>query len=131
MTHVIQSHPAVDYVQGNGVYSTGDYFALPFETARYGTMYHKFRCGTIAGLAAQDGEDVDAAIAECKQKMVDFPYMGHKMAWANGTGSSITAEARAKVVVPAQAWDDVIELDGVRYTLVPAANQNVDLVEVV
>ena len=62
MTHVIQSHPAVDYVQGNGVYSTGDYFALPFETARYGTMYHKFRCGTIAGLAAQDGEDVDAAI---------------------------------------------------------------------
>ena len=127
MTHVIQSHPAVDYVQGDGVYSTGDYFALPFETARYGTMYNKFHCGSIAGHAVKDVECPTRAIQECKQKMIDFPYMGHKLAWANATGSMITAEKRAKVVVKAQAWGDEIELDGVRYTLHPASNHNVEL----
>jgi hypothetical protein len=130
MTHVIQSNPAVDYISGSDVYATGDTIALPFETERYGTMYHEFQVGTIAGKAAQDGHNVADAIARCKQQMIDFPYMGHKMAWAFGLSVSITAEKRAKKYVRAVAWGDTIDLDGVRYTLHPAPNHNVELKEV-
>jgi hypothetical protein len=130
MTYVIQSNPAVDYISGTDVYTSGDTIALPFETARYGTMYHEFQVGTIAGHAAQDGDNVAEAVAECKQKMIDHPYMGHKLAWAFGLSVSITAEKRAKKYVRAVAWGDTIELDGVRYTLHQASNQNVALKEV-
>jgi hypothetical protein len=130
MTHVIQSNPAVDYISGSDVYQSGDTIALPFETARYGTMYHEFQVGTIAGHAAKDGDNVADAVAECKQKMIDHPYMGHKLAWVFGLSVSITAEKRAKKYVRAVAWGDAIELDGVRYTVHPASNQNVALKEV-
>jgi hypothetical protein len=126
----MQTNPAVDYIQGDGVYLTGQAMAMPFETARYGTMYHEFQVGTIAGKATQDGHNVAAAVAQCKQKMIDFPYMGHKLAWAFSLGAMITSEKRAKKFVKVQAWGDIIELDGVRYSLHKAANQNVELKEV-
>jgi hypothetical protein len=61
MTHIIQSNPAVDYINGSNVYTSGDTIALPFETVRYGTMYHQFQVGTVAGHAAKDGKNVEAA----------------------------------------------------------------------
>lgn len=130
MQKVIQSNPAIDFVEGNGIYESGERFALPFDTARYGVMYKSFQAGSIAGHAAQDGEDVDAAIAECKQAMINFPDMGNTLAWAFGLGACVTAEAQEKRIVPVQNFGDVITLDGVQYTLVPAANQNVTLVAV-
>jgi hypothetical protein len=130
MPHVIQSNPAVDYISGSDVYATGDTIALPFETTRYGTMYFEFQVGTIAGKAAQDGHNVADAIARCKQQMIDFPYMGHKMAWAFGLGAMVTAEKRDKKYVRAVAWGDTIELDGVRYSVNGPAYHNVELKEV-
>jgi hypothetical protein len=130
MTYVIQSNPAVDYISGSDVYVTGDTIALPFETARYGTMYFEFQVGTIAGHAAQDGHNVANAVAECKQKMIDHPYMGHKMAWAFGLGAMVTAEKRDKKYVRAVAWGDTIELDGVRYSVNGPAYHNAELKEV-
>ncbi len=130
MTLVIQANPAVDYIQGDGVYKSGDTMAMPFESKRYGTMYHRFQVGTIAGHAEQDGKDVDQAVQECNQKMIDFPYMGHKLAWAFGLAVTLTSEPREKLVIKAQSWDDIIELDGKRYSLSKAANQNVALTEI-
>ena len=130
MQKVIQSNPAVDFVEGNGIYESGERFALPFETVRYGTMYKTFQAGTIAGHAVQEGEDPDVAVAECLQKMKDFPDMGNTLAWAFGLGACVTAEAQEKRIVPVQNWGDIIELDGKRYMLLMAANQNVNVVAV-
>jgi hypothetical protein len=130
MTHIIQSNPAVDYINGSNVYTSGDTIALPFETVRYGTMYHQFQVGTVAGHAAKDGKNVEAAVANCKQKMIDFPHMGHTLAWAFGLCVSVTAEKRAKKYVRAAAWGDTIELDGTRYTLCPTSNKNLALKKV-
>ena len=130
MPHVIQSNPAVDYISGSDVYTSGDHIALPFETTRYGTMFFEFQVGTIAGWAAQGGHNVADAVARCKQQMIDHPYMGHKLAWAFGLGAMVTAEKRDKKYVRAVNFGDTIELDGVRYTLHPAANHNVELKEV-
>jgi len=127
---IIQSRPAFDYVQGNGVYKTKDVFAMPFETINHGTMYHQFTFGTIAGHARLEGKSEIGAIARCVQLAEAEPGAGHKLAWAFANGVSLTTGKREHKIICAQAWGDVIELDGSRYELARASNNNVKLIPV-
>lgn len=108
----------------------GDKIALPFESRSHGTQYHFFTLGTIAGYAIQNGEDPIEAIDHCKRMMVEHPYDGHKLYWANANAVCIHNGPYTKEEVPGFEFGDEIILQGKKFILRPDHNQNVKLEEV-
>ncbi len=105
------------------IFRAGDMVGLPFETARYGTMYHWFTFGSAASYALQYGECPISAYQDAQAK-------GHKTHWLNATPTTITAEARAKETRVAVGWDDKVIFEGRIFEIVREANQNAGLREV-
>lgn len=98
-------------------------FGMPFESARYGTQYHFFQIGSVAGSAVKRGDDPIAAIERAKAN-------GHELHFVFGLSVSITSHKRDKEQKLALNWGDIIGFEGKRYKLVKAPNQNVGLEEV-
>lgn len=105
------------------IFRAGDLVGLPFETARYGTMYHWFTFGSAASYAL--------AYAECPIRAhQDAQAKGHKTHWLNASPTTITAEARAKETRVAVEWGDKVIFEGRIFEIVREANQNAGLREV-
>lgn len=132
---IIQDHPAFEIraavaEQHHGVKSTlpifraGDLVGLPFETARYGTMYHWFAFGSAASYALAYAECPIAAFNQAKDR-------GHKTHWLNTQPVTITSDARAKETRVAVGWGDKVIFEGRIFEVVREPNQNAGLREVV
>jgi hypothetical protein len=105
-------------------YAPSDVIALPYESARHGVLWDKFMLGDVMSYALSYGEDPFAAVQQAVER-------GHKVYWANKCAVSISNSAPAqKPVYFGQKLGDVIQYAGKLFKLVPAANQNVELVEV-
>lgn len=102
----------------------GEVIAIPFESQRHGTLYHFFTLGTVAGYAIQNGEDPFPAVEDAKAR-------GHDLYWVNANAVCLSARPIAKEHVPGFKFGDIIILQGHRFRLDPAANNNVKLVELV
>ena len=107
----------------------GDKIAIPFESRSHGTLYHFFTLGTVAGYAIQNGEDPVEAIERCKQHMIERPYDGHKLYWANANAVVISNMKMEKEEVPGFNFGDEIILQGKVFVLERAPNNNVKLKE--
>lgn len=108
----------------------GDKIAIPYESRRHGTLWHFYTLGTVAGYAVHNGEDPIEAVEDCKRKMIEQPHNGHKLYWANANAVCISNQVRAKDQVPGFNWGDEIILQGKRFTLAKAPNDNCSLVPV-
>jgi hypothetical protein len=98
-------------------------FAMPFESARYGTLYHFFQIGSVIGYAVKNGDDPIAAFEQAKER-------GHDLHYVFGLGVSITNQRREKGEKFALNWGDIIGFYGKRFRLDKAPNNNVALIEV-
>lgn len=119
---IIDSYPAYTIVGGNRTFAFGDTFAIGRDTPRHGRLYDFFKLGSVATYAAQYDEDAEAAVKQAKER-------GHDLYWANKQSVSITSHKRAHRVVWGVQIGDEIEVDGLRFRIEAASNQNVKLVE--
>lgn len=102
------------------VYRDGDKIAIPYQSQRYGTMYHFFTMGSVAGYAVKNGEDVEEALKRARG-------FGHELHYAFSTGTMITAEARPQEVAAYVEYGEIIKAFGKFFRLDKANNDNVTL----
>lgn len=126
MTKIIAYYPAFTIVEDKDrEYTDGDEIAVPYKSARYGTLYNFYKLGSVEGYAREYGEDPAEAIARAKQH-------GHELHYAYALGTTITAWKQDKRVVPGFEYGDVIKAFGKKFKIVVAApNRNIRLEEVV
>lgn len=98
-------------------------FAMPFESARYGTQYRFFQIGSVIGYAVKNGDDPIAALEQAKER-------GHETEYVFGLGVSISSHQKAKEEKFALNWGDVIGFHGKTFRLAKAPNNNVALIKV-
>lgn len=98
-------------------------FGMPFETARYGTQYHFFQIGSVAGYAVKNGDCPIEAIEQAKG-------FGHELHYVFGLGVTLTNSPKVKEEKFALNWGDIIGFQGKRFRLEKASNSNVALVPV-
>lgn len=99
----------------------GDKIAIPFQSSRYGTLYHFFTLGTVAGYAIERGEDPFPEVERAQAN-------GHKLYWANANSVIISNPPQAKTETPGFNWGDELILQGHRFRLAPAPNNNCELI---
>jgi hypothetical protein len=120
---ILDTFPAYTIIGGNKTFRFGDAFAIGYDTPRHGRLYDFFKLGSVATYAAQYGEDEDAAVEKAKER-------GHELYWANKQGTIITAHKQAHRTVWGLQIGDEIEVDGQRFRIERASNQNVKLVQI-
>jgi hypothetical protein len=132
MSEVLFSCPAFDiYKPYEGrKFKHGDVIALPFQSQRYGVMWHKFALGSIVGYAIERGECPIAELERFKENVKLYPHNGHKEYWANSMAVSIHNGPYVHERFAGFAWGDVIVFQGHKFKLEKANNQNVKLVAV-
>ncbi len=132
MSNVLFDFPAYSIIVDlEREFVDGDEFAVPFFAERHGWLMNFYKLGSIEGYALKYGEDVDEAVARCKQNMLDDPGGGYEMFWANAMSVVIHNRPVVKKVVPGFAHYQVIRFKGKRFQILPDWNRNVKLVEVV
>jgi hypothetical protein len=127
MTKIIADYPAYTIVEDKDrEYTDGDEIAVPYKSARYGTLYNFYKLGSVEEYArrySKYSRDIEAAIAHAKQH-------GHALYYANALPTSITVWGKGKKTMPAFSHGDVIKAFGKKFKIVPAPNQNIRLQEV-
>lgn len=107
----------------------GEVIAIPYESQSHGTLYTFYTLGTVAGYALRNGEDPIEAVERCKRDMIEKPYAGHKLYWANQNSVCIHNGPYTKEEVPGFNIGDNIILQGRAFQIVRAPNQNINLVK--
>ncbi|WP_027163391.1 hypothetical protein [Mesorhizobium sp. WSM1293] len=121
---VIDDFPAYAIVDDKDrKYLDGETIAVPFKSARHGILYSFYQLGSVAAYAVKNGDDVEAAIARARS-------LGHKLHYAFGLATSLTAWERPKEIVPGFDIGDTIRFAGKLFRIERAPNQNIGLVEV-
>lgn len=82
---------------------------------------HDFTVGSVAEYTARNGGDVEAAI----ERAID---LGHNLYFAFNEGSMISAHPQERVARRELALGTIIEMDGHRFQILQAANNNLQLV---
>lgn len=124
MTKIIADYPAYTIVEDKDrEYTDGDVIAVPYQSARYGTLYSFYKLGSVEGYAREYGEDPAEEVARAKQH-------GHELHYAYALGATITAWEQDKRVVPGFEHGDAIKAFGKKFKIIPAPNQNIRLKEV-
>jgi hypothetical protein len=121
--HILDTFPAYTIIGGNKTFRFGDAFAIGYDTPRHGRLYDFFKLGSVATYAAQYGEDEEAAVEKAKER-------GHELYWANKQSTTISAHKQAHRTVWGLQIGDEIEVDGLRFRIERASNQNVKLVQI-
>lgn len=122
MTNIIADFPAYAiFAHEDRDYAAGEIVAIPFQTARYGTLYSFFTLGSVEAYAAQYNEDPAEAVRHASAR-------GHQLFWLNKNATCLTAEKRAKTYHPHFDFGDEISFAGKRFVIKPDHNQNAKLV---
>lgn len=99
----------------------GETIAIPYQSARHGILYTFYTLGTVAGYAIQNGEDPFPAVARSEER-------GEKLYWANQNAVTISNPPQAKMEAPGFNLGGEIILQGHRFRIERAPNQNITLV---
>jgi len=120
---IISSSPAYLIVEGHNNFETRDQFAIAYESKNHGTLYRIYTLGCVADFAAEMGADPVAAEA----KAITY---GHEVFWANIKSAIITSDKRQQEIIRGISHGDVINYKGKSFTVQPASNNNVKLVQI-
>ena len=122
MTTIIADFPAYTIIDaGPREFQPGDVIAVPYQSARYGTLFSFYTLGSVEAYAARYNEDPAEAVEQAKER-------GEKLYWANANGTMLTAEKRAKEIVPGFEIGGEINFAGQIFRIERAPNNNIDLV---
>ena len=127
---VLDEYPAykiVKPIQGEKL-RHGDIIALQWPSRNYGPMWHRYRLGTVAGFAIENGDCPEEEIARCKRQMVEDPHAGHKLYWANACAVTLSNRVSPQETYRGYQWGDEIILQGKTFRLEKTHNQNCKLV---
>ncbi|WLJ71219.1 hypothetical protein [Sphingomonas phage Birtae] len=106
----------------------GEKIAIPFQSARHGTLYHFFTLGTVAGYAVQNGECPIEAVKRAEDHNAKAAkYDQHRLYWANANAVCIHNGPHTKEEVPGFEFGQTIILQGHEFRLDKAPNNNVEL----
>ncbi|WP_298983441.1 hypothetical protein [uncultured Roseibium sp.] len=123
-TEIVQDNPAVAYVKPLKMEVSEEMrIALPFESKRYGTMYHEFTVASVFGYAVKNNSCPIKAMERAKEN-------GHAVYYIFPNAVVLTVHKEAKKVVPAFTWGDEIKFLGKKFRIEKAPNDNARLVEV-
>lgn len=104
----------------------GEKIAIPFKTMRGDTLYHFFTLGTVEGYAIQNGECPHEALARHEKFAAELKD-GRERYWASANAVCIHNGPVTKEEVPGFNFGDEIILQGHRFTLEKAPNNNCKL----
>ncbi len=123
MAKVVAEFPAYKMLAYEGQeLEDGQEFGIAYDSARYGPLYKFYQLGSVAGYAAKYNENEAEAVERAKAQ-------GDNLYYAFGLGVCLHNGPKVQVEKLALNMGDVIAFRGKRFKLVPAANQNVKLVE--
>lgn len=126
---VIVEHAAfVVLAPTSNVLAHGNVIALPFDTINHGVQWHRFRVGTVAGMALDYGDNPAEMIARCKQSMKEDPHAGHKLQWLNPVPAMLTSERRPQETCTGFVWGVRVVVEGETFTIEKAPNNNAKFV---
>lgn len=131
---LIQSHPAYDIYAAKPhlhygtkltvpIFSAGDEIGLPFETAKYGTMYKFFQFGSVVSFALENYSEPLNAYQQAVER-------GHKTHWLITLATSISNPPPPKVDKLACNWGDIVMFEGRAFSIKKTSNGNAELVTV-
>ena len=124
MAKIVAEFPAFKMMAYEGQeLENGQEFGIAYDSARYGPLYKFYKLGSVAAYAARYNDNVEESVERAKAN-------GHELFYAFGLDVCIHNEPKVQVEKLALNMSDVIGFMGKRFKLVPAANQNVKLVEV-
>jgi hypothetical protein len=107
----------------------GEKIAIPFETRNHGVLWHFYTLGTVAGYAVQNGECPIKRVTEVEARNAAArPYDQHRLYWANADSVCIHNGPVTKREVPGFNIGDELILQGHRFRIDRAPNDNIDLV---
>jgi len=120
----VAEYPAYKLVRkGYYQFRDGDEIAIPYQSARHGTLYNFFQLGSVAGYAVKNGDDVEQAMDRARAN-------GHDMYYAFGLAICLTATPQPQKTVAYVEYGEIIKAFGRFFRLDKAPNNNVSLVEV-
>ena len=104
----------------------GDRIAVKLKNYRgeIPTYFNDFTVGSVRGYAAQYSEDEEDAVKRAVS-------LGHNLYYAFNEGAMLTAHPQERIERTEVALGDIIEMDGQRFKVTPAPNQNIELVATV
>jgi len=131
---LIQSHPEFDIYAAKPTlnydlkfslphFKAGDEVGLPFDTAKYGILYHWFMFGSAASFALENYGDPIASY----QKELE---RGHKTHWLITLPTTISNRAPEKIDKLACKWSEKVLFEGRCFTIEKTFNGNANLVPV-
>lgn len=120
----VAEYPAYKLIDKVGyTFRDGDEIAIPYQSARHGTLYNFFQMGSVAGYAVKNGEDVEKALERARG-------FGHEEHYAFGLAVCLTATPQPQKTVAVLNYGDTIKAFGRYFRLDKAPNSNVHLHEV-
>ena len=105
----------------------GDVIAVPYETRSHGTLFAFYTLGTVEGYAIANGECPHEALERHEANAAKF-CDGRKAYWANQNSVCIHNGPIAKIEVPGFNISDTITLQGRKFSIRSAPNNNIELI---
>ena len=90
----------------------------------------KYQAGSIVSYALEYNECPIKAVEECKQKMIDQPYNGHKLHWISSLGATISDSSTKKINVVEVEYGMKVNFEGLIATIEKANNGNLQFKEI-
>jgi hypothetical protein len=121
----IADYPAYRIVepQPRKVWKADETFAIPYHSARYGTLWHFYMLGSVVSYAQRYSNCPIAALDRARKN-------GHDLHFAIALPTVVSSTPSPKATVVGLGWGDRIAFEGRTFELVKANNDNVSLREV-
>jgi hypothetical protein len=127
---IIAQFPAYTVIESkeDHIWNDGDQFAVPYESRYHGTMYRMYTLGSTENYYRKSFSNyTDEQIAELVSREIK---KGEPLYWAYANATIITEQKRAHETYRQLKHGDVIHFQGKRFTVNPAPNHNIRLIEV-
>lgn len=124
MTKILADYPAYTIIEDKDrEYADGEEIAVPYQSMRHGILYNFYQLGSVEAYARKNGVDPVEQVERAKR-------LGHKLYYAFGLATVITAWKQAKKTVPAFEIGDTILFAGKKFRIDRAPNHNINLEEI-
>ena len=90
----------------------------------------KYQAGSIVSYALDYNKCPIKAVEECKQKMIDQPYNGHKLHWIMSLGATVSNSPTKKIKVIEVDYGMKVNFEGLVATIEKANNGNLQFEEI-
>lgn len=87
-------------------------------------FFRTYSPGSVVSSALEYNECPIKAVEDCLEKMIKYPYNGHKLHWINANASVITSRARAKEQLVNVTLGMRVRFEGRLFTIEADHNNN-------